>query len=437
MQGLTLTIAAIAGFLVFILSPIYGLIVYIATLVWYPANLAVSIGTIDFTVRRIVILSIFSKLFLQTGLPGRFKFVWLDKFIIIYFAAQILAGAITSPSLMSFLENRAGAIFDMVLPYFAVRLIVRSKQQYLVLLKGVLIVAVPLAIIGFYQCLTGKNPLGFLKEYGAWGADTYVPAARGGFFRADVVFSHYIMYGLFFAMFGPVCAGILRCTKQYKTLCWIGVGLMGIGIFSSMSSGPMLAALLSIFFMVIYRWRKHWKPFVIMIIIMCGSVEIISNRHFYDVLGSFTLSPATAWYRSRLIDVALFEGGMAGHWLTGYGMGNVIDWGARIDGRPTDIVNHYIFILYLYGLIGLVPFVAINLAVIKRLVYAYKTSISDSDKWLVWCLAAGLFGLWGAFFSVSLFGQPTTMYYIMIAFAGAMPSIIHQQSSLPYVSVSK
>ena len=430
MEAVTLLIAAIASFLVFCLSPVYGLIVYVAALAFYPSYLVVPIGTIDFTVTRIVILAIFAKLFLQTDLPGRFKFIGLDKLILIYFASQILAGATTTQSLMAFLENRAGAVFDMVLPYFAVRMIVTNRKEYLTLLKSVLIIAAPLAIVGFYQCLTGNNPLGFFKKYQAWGfIKAYSP--RLGFFRADVVFSHSIMYGLFFAMLGPVCAGILHNAKKYKTLYWLGLSLMGVGIFSSMSSGPMLAGLLSISFIAFYRWRKHWKLVIMIVVIVCGSVEIMSNRHFYDVLGGFTFNPRTAWYRSRLIDVALFEGGMSGHWLTGFGSSTDVGWGLRIDGRGTDMVNHYLWILYRYGLTGFVPFLAMCTMAVKRLIDAYKASIYDSDKWLVWCLSAGLFGLWGAFMSVSLFGQPTTIYYMMIGFAGVMPAIISSRKATP------
>ncbi len=428
MEGITLGIAIAASALIFFLPPIYSLVVYIAALAWYPQYLSVPVGTIDFTLRRIVILAIFANLFLRTSLPRRFKFIWLDKLVVIYFLCQILAGAFTSKLLTAFLENRAGAVFDMVLPYFAVRMIVTSRKEYLTLLKSILIIAAPLAVVGFYQCLTGNNPLGFLKEYHAWRSSAvYRPILRHGFYRADVTFPMSIMYGLFFAMFGPLCAGILRSAKKYKyeILCWVGVGLMGVGIFSSMSSGPILAGLLSILFIAVYRWRKYWKPIVIIIIIMCGSVEIISNRHFYDVLGGFTLNPGTAWYRSKLIDVALFEGGMSGHWLAGYGYNAEPGWKDKIDGRDhTDIVNHYLLILSRYGLVGLLPFLAMNMVVVKKLVDAYKASTLDSDKWIVWCVLAGIFGLAGAFMSVSLFGQPTTIYYMMIGFAGVMPAII-------------
>ncbi len=433
MEAITLVIAAMVSVLVLILPPIYGLIIYVAALAWYPPYLAVPVGTVDFTLCRIVILAIFAKLFLQTDLPNQFKFIWLDKIIIIYFAAQILAGATTTRSLMAFLENRAGAVFDMVLPYFAVRMVVRNRQQYLFLLKAILVIAAPLAIVGFYQCLTGKNPVGFLREYGAWGASSYVPLTRSGFYRADVTFPMSIMFGLFFAMFGPVCVGILRSAKKYKTLFWIGLGLMGVGVFSSMSAGPGVAVLFAVCFIALYFYRRYWKVVLVTVILMCAMVEVISNRHFYEVVDRFTFSGKTAWYRSRLIEVALYEGGMSGHWLTGFGYYTEPGWNTKIDGRDhTDMVNHYLLVLSYYGLVGFVPFLAMNIAVIKRLVDAYKASSLGSDKWLVWCLSAGFFGLASAFMSVSLFGQPTTIYYMMIGFAGVMPTLITSNNATVY-----
>jgi hypothetical protein len=201
---------------------------------------------------------------------------------------------------------------------------------------------------------------------------------------------------------------------------------MGLGIFSSMSSGPILVALLALLFIAVYRWRKYWKLLGAVVIVMCLVVEIISNRHFYDVLGGFTLSPLSAWYRSKLIDVAIFEGGMSGHWLAGYGWNVDPGWFAKIDMRNhTDLgSNQYIAVLSSFGLTGLIPFFAVFIGALKRLVDAFKTSTLDSDRRLIWCLSAALFGLAAGFMTVSIFGQPTTIYYMMLGFAGSMPTII-------------
>jgi len=433
MQGVTLLIAAIASSLVFFLAPIYGLVVYIASFAWYPTYLTVPVGTIDFTVRRLVILAIFANLFLLTDLPKRFRFIWLDKLVIIYFAAQFIAGATTAKVLSNFFENRAGAVFDMVLPYFAVRMILRNKQQYLVLLKWILIIAAPLAIVGFYECMTGRNPVDFLRKYYAWeslGKDYNLPT-RWGLTRAEVVFPHPIMYGLFFAMFGSVCAGILSYGKKYKALYRAALGLMCVGVFSSMSMGALLAASCSIPFIAFYRWRKYWKPVLVIIIVMCGLVEIISNRHFWEVIDRISFNSGNAWYRSKLIEVALFEGGMSGHWLTGFGYNVEPGWGQRINGLSyTDVVNHYLLVLCSFGLAGLLPFLVVIGAVIKKLIESFGTCMTGADRWLVWCLAGGLFGILVAMNSTSLFGPPITVFYIIIACCGVMPNVVGKEGSL-------
>lgn len=428
MEGITLIVAAIACVLVFFLRPIYGLIVYIAAFAWYPTYLAVPVGTIDFTVRRIVILAIFAKLFLQTDLPDRFKLIWLDKFIIIYFATEIIIGAATTHFSMAFIENRGGAIFDTALPYFAVRMIIKNKQQFLTLLKAVLMIAAPLAIIGLYECLTGSNPVGFLGKYYAWGRPkSPLSPARAGFYRAKVTFEQPIMYGLFFAMFGPICAGLFRHVRKNKLVYAIGTGLMVVGVISSLSAGPWLCTLLAVLFIALYSYRRYWRIVLLLAIMMCGMVEIIGRRHFYEEIDRFGFSKRTASYRVRLLEVALLEGGMSGHWVTGHGWGVDPGWTVMVYpdwDKPTDMTNHYLLILSNYGLIGLAPFLAANIVAFKKLVDSYKASICNLDKWLVWCLSAGLFGIAAVLLSASLYGPPITVYYMVLAFCGVMPSVI-------------
>ena len=428
MEGITLTVAIVASTLVFFLSPVYGLIVYVVTLSYYPTYLSVQVGTIDFTVSRIIILAIYLNIFLNTRLPHQYKFIWLDVLIIIYFMAQLIAGVTTFP-LTTLLENRAGAFFDMALPYFAVRMIITTRDQYLTFLKGILVIAAPLAIIGFYQCITGDNPVGFLQKYTRWelsvgGEEGYLPIPRRGFFRANVTFPMSIMFGLFFAVFGPVCASVLWSLNKYKILYITGFVLMAIGVFSSMSSGPWLCALLASAFIAFYRHRRYWKPVLILIISSILIVEIISNRHFYDVLGGYTLQSSTTWYRSRLIDIALFEGGMSGHWLFGYGFEDP-GWGPMIDGRNRSwIVNHYLVVLCHFGLVGLVPFLAICIASIHRLIKAFRISILESDKWLVWCLFSGMLSQLIVLVTVCIFGQPITIFSMILGFCGIMPFLV-------------
>ena len=431
MEQLTLAVAAAACVLVFCLPPAWWLIIYTALLAYYPQYLSVKIGTLDFMACRIVMVAMYAKLLLRGNLVRSFRFNYLDILVIAYFLAQLFSGLLTTDA-GSLLENRFGVAFDSVLPYFIVRLTVTSKEEYQKLLKWIIILAVPIAIVGFYECITGHNPAGFLKIYRQWGSHgEYIPIPRHGFFRASVTFPHPILYGLFFAILGPVCAGILRSAERHKALYWAGLGFMGIGVFSSMSGGPAFATSVATVFIALYKYRKYWKLAVIAIILMCGTIEVISNRHFYYYPTRFTFDAGSAWYRGRLIDVALFEGGMSGHWLTGYGLATDdslkagLEWAAKIDNRDhLDGVNEYVCIVFQFGLIALVPFLAMVCAAIKRLTEALKISLSDSDRWLVWCVFGSLAGILVALFTVSLSGaQPTNLFFILIGLCGVMPLI--------------
>ncbi len=431
MAGLTLGIAAVASIFVVLLRPIYALVVYMAVLVWYPANVTAKMGTVDFSASRIVALVMIVSLLVRQGQLQKFRPILLDKLVLIFFGCQIAAGVFTALSLSEFFINRAGAVFDLVLPYFAVRLTLTEKQQYIKFLKCLLVIAGPLALLGLYQSVSGYNVFGPLLKYAAWG-DTgeYIPGMRFGFHRASVTFPVHIHFGLFFAMTAALCGGLYQGIRTNKWVYMGAMGLLGVGLFASLSSGPVLAAFLSCAFIAFFKYRQYWKPALISIVVMCAAVEIASNRHFYDVLGDFTMNSATAWYRSRLMDVAFFEGGMAGHWLVGYGYGVDPKWSEKIDRRQhTDIVNHYLLILSRFGLVGFLPFFALNIAALKNLLKALKICVRDPDKWLVWCLMAGMLGLAGVFFTTSLFGQPRTIYYLMLGFCGVMPSLMAQQKS--------
>lgn len=407
MVAVTLLLGATGCLLVLLLRPVYGLAVYIILSMWYPYCVGtVSVGTIDFSVGRIVIIALFAKIFFSTNLTENFKVIWFDRLVVILFAAEVIAG-LTTIETMRLFEYRSGDFFDMALPYFAVRLIITSKEQYISLLKAIAWAGGILAVFGFYESLTGHNILSL-------GRNLSIPEIRMNYFhRAQTTFRHAIYFGVFSAMVGALCIGLVKNLKKNKLVYKILVGLMFLGCFSSMSSGGLLAMAGVLLFIGFFRYRYYWKQAIVGVIMMCSIVEVISNRHFYDVIDWFTFNSANSWYRTRLFEVAFFEGGMSSHWLTGYGMADPM-WCDKIDMRDhTDMVNHYLMKLCRYGLVGFIPFCAVIVTAIKELFKGFWAIQDDSDRWLIWCIAGGLFGVLLAFNSVSLFGQPMIMLFMM------------------------
>jgi hypothetical protein len=421
MQALTLSVALFGSGLVLLTQPVWWLVIYLGVTAFYPCNLSAPLGTIDFTAGRIVMLVIFAKALLFTNVFKGFRLIWLDKLVIIFFIAQIVAGSMTIP-MMELLENRAGAMVDLLLPYFVARAVLKKKEDYIFLVKAAMIIAIPLAALGLYQSITGYNPYLGLRAYAAWGdrAAAQSGDTRYGLYRATASFPQPIMFGLFFAMLGPIAVGLYHYIRN-KALFYTAIAAMCIGSFSSLSSGPYFAATLSGLFIAVYKYRRQWKTLVVIAAFMCLVVEVISNRHFYEVLDRFSLSGSAVYYRSRLIEVALFDHGMDGHWLIGYGHEEP-GWGPRIDGRGfTDVVNHYLVVLCRYGMVGLVPFAVLLFLAVRKLVRTFKRSIPPPDAWLLWCFSGAMFGILLAMNTTMLYGPPQTIFYIMLAMCAQVP----------------
>jgi hypothetical protein len=431
MESVTLAIAVVVSSLVIVIRPLWGLAAYTAVLVWYPARLTIKIGTADLSAVRIIILVLLVKLlFFAKEERSHFRFIPLDFWIFAYFAGQMISGAFTATDFMDFLENRFGAMFDLMLPYFAVRIVVYDRKQYVRFVKSFVLFTIPYAFMGVYQSITGNNPYLPLLEFAAWGGTGMTDEKRLGLFRANVSMPVHILFGVFFVQASTLMVSIYHEFRRYSLVWLAGFGILGLGAFCSLSSGPFLAYFLLLAFLVFYRYRRHWRVYVTLFVMFCLAIEVMSNRHFYDVIDRFVISSATAWYRSRLLEVAIFEGGMSGHWILGYGYDVDPGWSKLIDLRDhTDIVNHYILVLSRSGLLGLIPFIGMLTAAYQGLHKAFCRVRTLPNRWLIWSLFAGLSSLLVVFFTVSLFGQPQTVFYILLALCGAAPVYLFRRVS--------
>ncbi len=428
MQPLTLLIAAVGSVLILLGKPVTVLVTYIGILVWYPTYLTVQLGPLNFSARRILILVILVKIFLGQGLSAKFKFLLVDKFVLAY-AGLALAAGVTTTEFGKVTAYWGGNVFmDEVLPYFAARILIAKREDYLNCLRMLLLISIPLAVVSILQCVTGYNPFGFFQQYNAFRAESrgYIPTPRRGFYRANLTFGVSIMLGLYFSIVCGCCVGLVRYIKREKRLLYTGLGVVGLGVLSSMSSGPWFMAAILAGILLLYKQRNYWKLFVTMLIGGIVFIEILSNSSWYEALSRFTFDSANAWYRTALIR-RVFSGGMGGRWLTGYGLRDP-GWAIGYV-EHTDIVNHYIAVLVWWGLAGLVPFCGILACAFIRLREAFVAARTGADRWLIWTLMSTLTALLILFMSASLYAQTLTMFFILLAFCASAPAWIKGSGS--------
>lgn len=419
MQNVTLTLAIIFSGLALAVRPAYALAVYIIALVSYPDYLRVSIGTIDLSIGRIVIAVLLLRCLCDNRLRSRFVWSRLDTWVTLSIGVYVGMFLITLPLSMA-VENRGGFIMDTWFVYLSARLIVKDKEKLMSVVKVVSIVLAALAILGVVESITGWQPYITLRHYRAWRALTVEQAAhvraRWGLFRAAGPFSHYIMFGSCFVMFLPLVWALRHQRGYWAKLSYPLSGIVIIGALSSMSSGPWVAMTAMIFCLAMEKYKQYVKPMLITLFLSCMFIGFASNRPFYHVLYSYLNPVGGVWFqRAKLVDYAIED--FDKWWMAGYG-GRDPGWGARW-GTHTDANNEFILAGIKYGILGVIALCTVLAAAFYGLSKAYKVTTNAELKSLYWSLGSVLFCVIIMWQGVSFFGQPVSLFYLMLGVIGS------------------
>lgn len=422
MQGVTLIIALILSVLVIVLRPKYAFVTYIIGLLWYPAYLAISIGTIDILLGRFVVAVLLMRCFFDDKI--RCKFTWnrLDTLVtlsmVVYTGAYLITR--TEP-IASTLENRAGFVMDTWCAYLAARFIVTDRSKLISIIKCISIALVPLAILGVVESATGWQPYAPLWRFSPWfKGGPVVSEGRFGFARAVGPFSHAILFGGGFAMFLPLIYYLRQEKGRWQNLAYIISGIALLGALSSMSSGPWVMAIVVIFCLFMEKHRKSIKALFMFFVFSCIFIGIASNRPFYHVIASWA-NPlgGASWHRAKLIDLAIEHFGE--WWKVGYGDKDP-GWGPSLGMGFTDVTNEYILKGVRYGILGVIALCAVLAKSFRGLISTYRKLTQPAMKSLCWAFGSLLFSVSVAWISVSFFGQLSTLVYCSIGIIGSLSS---------------
>jgi len=415
MSGLTLGIGIVVSLLALVLRPAYAFFLYLATLLLYPNYLVVNIGTLDISAVRIMVSVLLLRCLCNKQIKSSFTWSRLDTVVTFSIVVYIAMFFITRPFSVA-LENRSGFLMDIWFAYLIARFCVTDQKGFSTVVKCIGILLVPLAILGVVEAITDWQPFLPLTQYCPWQPEIRLTDPRTGLNRAIGPFGHPIMFGACFAMFLPLIYS-MRHQKNWHTLAYILSGAAIMGSLSSMSSGPIMMAIVAIFYMALERHKHLVSPLLILLVISCVGTGIISNRPFYHVLLS-RLNPigGSWWHRAKLIDLAIEDVGQ--WWLVGYG-GRDPGWGQFLGSSHTDVTNQYILHGVQYGMLGVVALCLVLVFAFKELIRLHNSTPDSQIKSLAWALGGSLFGVVVVFMSVSFFGQMQSLFYCLLGIIGS------------------
>jgi hypothetical protein len=427
---------ALSGFIFAISArPIWGLCAYCVALLCYPQHQAFSleIAGMGLYLSRIVMLALTVNIVLRSGLLRHYRVNLMDGLIAAAFLGRIIA-LLTKTSIISLnviIVREGGTFIDIILPYMAVRLIIRDKQDLIIFFKALIICGVPLAIMGIYEAITSNNI--FIMLYSRYVSQISLEGRKRVLFglslyRAQVTFSVSISFGLFFAATAPLTIGLLTQRTWSTNALIVLLGIATIGLVSSMSSAPLLAFMISGTMIACFVVRRYWIALLAVFIAGMMFIEVFSNRHWYEVMTRFAMNPDSAMYRIRLLQKVFIEGGMTGRWLTGFGyiglgQGN---YNAELgfDWDTQDMTNVFIALLVRFGLICVIPYICANVYMYMQLYAGYKKANGEADKWFLWCLSALLIS-WGiVLMTVGALVQIRTLLYLFFGLTAGLPAIM-------------
>lgn len=391
-----------------------GIIVF-SMIVW-PEYLRILIGPVAFSIPRLAALFLLLRL-IAKGKHRKIRKNSIDILVVVIWLWIIFATVIEG-SAISHTTQMIGWGLDTVLMYFIARMSFQDESDLKAFCGWLALTAIIMCILGVIESTTSYSPYMGLTQFREWHWIDKANSYRLGMLRAKASTSVHIYFGMFMMMIAGMLWSI-RKYVDYNLRYKIILVSAFVAALTSMSSGPWLACAFIIIFSVFEKRTKYIKPILISFVIFAVFLEISSNRHFYNLIDYLALNSGTAWYRTRLLEIAVNN--LNEYWLFGVGSNMPHHWAQQLDGRlHIDIVNHFLMIGLYGGLPAMFMYIAIHVKTFKRAIFIRRTHADEKQKSLLFGLLATILALDISSMSVSLFGPPLLLSYILIGITVAL-----------------
>ncbi len=381
----------------------------------WPEYLRIPIGLVEMSVPRLLALVILLRLLAQ-GRHQEIRFGAVDTLVVLIWLWTIFATAAAGAE-FSQVSQMIGRGLDTVLIFFTARLALASAEDAAALFPWLAMTALVMCVLGIYEATTGYSPYHWLQSYRGWDGIAKAAEYRYGLLRAVVSTS----VSIYFGMTMMLVLGFLMALRGYQSgrLRYVGILLAALlAALSSMSSGPWVGC-----FMLISLYFFECRPWLIKPALVCAAflalfLELASNRHFYHLIDHIAIDSRNAWYRTRLLEVAVNN--IHEFWLFGVGSNWPHHWAQLIDGRGhIDVVNHFLIVSLTGGVLAFSMYVASHLLAIRNAVNAWRDDQDPERRRLLFGLGAAIVALDASSMSVGLFGPPLLLSHVLLGMAAS------------------
>jgi heme A synthase len=311
----------------------------------------------------------------------RLRGVTLEDGLVAVLVAVFWIGQTRFPSTTIFLRAGTEMITLLLVPYLLVRLHARSTEEIRRLLACFMVAAAFLAAFALYERLFGWSLFSTIERR-LWAGDFQSRSLnqRGGAMRASATMRGPLVLAFFMVLAAIATFGSRPFVRRHWAwVCWILAVLAGLAVTQSRGNIASLGIAMVVFLFVRRKTALAWAAGAAAAV---GGLLIVLGARVSTTLAGF-IDPGGEQrfgglydYRQLLLQRGLEEGFKRP--LLGDELSRVLARLADIQQgeQIVDLVNSYLTIFLVSGLIGLLPFLALVLLILRKLVVGWRR-VSD------------------------------------------------------------
>lgn len=321
----------------------------------------VTFGTFILLPHRVVLLFVFVPLLfrLLSGAAGRL--LMADVLMMFATAWAVLSLLISGGG--GAIETAGIFAVEFFGAYLLARTSVRSRADFERMLQFALLAMTFIAPLAMIESVT-QRPILLDLIPGSISPSFQDP--RLGLRRAQSVFSHPILFGVFASSFFGMFYFGLRHGRRVR-----GATLAVVGTFFSLSTGALISIVIQAgligWEVVLRRVRSRWMLFALLCVVGYIALDLVSERSpFHTLVQYASFSTASGYNRLHIWTFGTLN--VAENPLFGLGV-NIEDW-KRAPWMSSSTDNFWLYMAMAYGLPMIGAFVAAIVCVIRALARA-------------------------------------------------------------------
>ena len=310
---------------------------------------------------------------------------------------------------------------ELVLPYFLIRVHVRSHNRRVEFSKMLFLMVTILFFLGLPEAIYGRH---FTHELASALSGTEYsgsPEQRFGIWRAMGPTDHAIIFGTLCAL--VMSAAIMLAQRRPKF--WLIVAFSGFGALMSASSAPILAVLVQLAMLTWAKltrgYRNRWWLLVGLFVIFYIVVDLLSNRDPIRVMFTYLLLNPETGYARYYMWVNSFEVAAQSTWGLIFGYGYDTEIFSIIDNQfwrnllETTVDSFWLVSMLRFGVIILILFlVFIVLVFANSLSYVFSSN-KRSERYFMQAWFITAFAMTLIATTVHFWGYMACMYMMVLA----------------------